>query len=136
MTHRQLGRGDGVDVVVGQVRERIVDMEFGQTARAIDEQKPVIGQSTENIDCMEQGWILNDQQVRVQNRFREFDRIIIDDKGEMRILTDSKQFKGIALPPDKFIVHTPHAQSGNDLNLNLVSRYFRFPAFRHYSTHP
>ncbi|RJP30763.1 MAG: DUF935 family protein [Phycisphaerales bacterium] len=41
-----------------------------------------------------------------------FERLIIDDVGRPRILTEGAPQDGIALPPNKFIVHTPHAASG------------------------
>ncbi|MCB9853529.1 MAG: DUF935 family protein [Phycisphaerales bacterium] len=49
-----------------------------------------------------------------------FDRLMINDAGETRILTDEERFKGIALPPDKFIVHSPHARSGHAMRGGLL----------------
>ncbi len=48
-----------------------------------------------------------------------FERLMINDEGELRILTDEEKLKGIAMPPDKFIVHTPHARSGHAMRGGL-----------------
>lgn len=50
----------------------------------------------------------------------DFGRIAIGDYGEVRLLTDDDKFKGIELPPDKFVVHTPHAASGHPLRGGLL----------------
>mgnify|MGYP002622565368 CR=1 FL=1 len=49
-----------------------------------------------------------------------FGRIAFDDLGEIRLITESSQHEGIALPPDKFIVHAPHAASGHPLRGGLL----------------
>lgn len=41
-----------------------------------------------------------------------FERLTGNDLGELRLLTDAEPNDGIPLPPDKFIVHRPHAISG------------------------
>lgn len=38
----------------------------------------------------------------------EFNRLTLGEMGEIRLLTDESRHEGIALPPGKFIVHTPH----------------------------
>ncbi len=43
----------------------------------------------------------------------DFERLVVDDAGEIRILTDASKFDGIVLPPNKFVIHTPHAVSGH-----------------------
>jgi len=40
-----------------------------------------------------------------------FERLTCDDLGDLRLLTDAAPNDGIALPPDKFIVHRPHSMS-------------------------
>lgn len=50
----------------------------------------------------------------------DFDRLIIGDDGEVRILTETSKFDGIALPADKFIVHTPLASSGHPMRGGLL----------------
>ena len=40
------------------------------------------------------------------------ERLTLGDDGDLRILTETERIKGIPLPPGKFIVHTPHAASG------------------------
>lgn len=49
-----------------------------------------------------------------------FDRISVGEFGEVRVLVDDVQRDGIALPPDKFIVHTPHSASGHPLRGGLL----------------
>jgi len=41
-----------------------------------------------------------------------FTRLVFDDFGTLRILTEQAPRDGIALPPHKFVVHTPHSVSG------------------------
>ncbi len=43
----------------------------------------------------------------------DFARIVFDEFDQPRILTAEEAQKGIALPPHKFIVHTPHSVSGH-----------------------
>lgn len=43
----------------------------------------------------------------------DFGRLILGDFDEIRLLTEAEPVKGVGLPPDKFIVHTPHAVSGH-----------------------
>ena len=42
----------------------------------------------------------------------DFSRLMLGDLGEVRILTGQASHDGIPLPPDKFIVHAPHASAG------------------------
>ena len=49
----------------------------------------------------------------------EFERLMMDDTGAIRILTQESEVEGIRLPPDKFIVHTPHPQSGHAMRGGL-----------------
>jgi phage gp29-like protein len=50
----------------------------------------------------------------------DFGRLAVGDFGEVRILTDEAKFDGVPLPPDKFIVHAPHAASGHPLRGGLL----------------
>ncbi len=43
----------------------------------------------------------------------DFTRIVFDDLDRPRVLTEGEPTDGIALPPNKFVVHTPHAASGH-----------------------
>jgi len=43
----------------------------------------------------------------------DFTRVVFDELSQPRILTDKEPQDGIALPPNKFIVHTPHNVSGH-----------------------
>lgn len=50
----------------------------------------------------------------------DFGRLAFDDLDRLRILTESEPIDGIAPPPDKFIVHTPHAASGHPMRGGLL----------------
>ncbi len=43
----------------------------------------------------------------------EFTRLVFDGLDQVRILTDDAPLDGIALPANKFVVHTPHATTGH-----------------------
>jgi phage gp29-like protein len=43
----------------------------------------------------------------------DFSRVIFDELDRPRVLTRDSPMEGVALPPDKFIVHTPHSVSGH-----------------------
>lgn len=43
----------------------------------------------------------------------DFGRLTLGDTDTIRLLTTDSDFEGIALPPDKFIVHAPHAVTGH-----------------------
>lgn len=43
----------------------------------------------------------------------DFNRVVFDEFGRVRVLTPQSQTDGIELPPSKFIVHTPHSVSGH-----------------------
>lgn len=43
----------------------------------------------------------------------DFTRLVFDDLDRPRILTEDAPRDGIELPPDKFVVHTPHSVSGH-----------------------
>lgn len=74
-----------------------------------------------NISIVELVWEASDGGVRLTGFAPiQFDRIMINDDGETRILTDEERLKGIPLPPDKFIVHTPHTRSGHAMRGGLL----------------
>ncbi|MCA9257225.1 MAG: DUF935 family protein, partial [Phycisphaerales bacterium] len=74
-----------------------------------------------NISVVEIVWKSSSQGIQLAGLIPiAFDRLTIDDDGELRILTEDEQFKGIALPPDKFMVHTPHARSGHAMRGGLL----------------
>ncbi len=50
----------------------------------------------------------------------DFGRIVFDREGELRILTRESDHEGIAPPPYKFAIHTPHAASGVALRGGLL----------------
>jgi len=43
----------------------------------------------------------------------DFTRLVFDERDQVRVLTDDEPQHGVALPPHKFIVHTPHSVSGH-----------------------
>ncbi|MFQ6048341.1 MAG: DUF935 family protein [Phycisphaerae bacterium] len=43
----------------------------------------------------------------------DFTRIVFDELDRPRILTEQEPYKGIELPANKFVVHTPHSVSGH-----------------------
>jgi phage gp29-like protein len=49
-----------------------------------------------------------------------FERLTFGADGSLRILTEESPHEGIALPPHKFIVHTPHAVSGHAMRGGLL----------------
>lgn len=50
----------------------------------------------------------------------DFARIALGDTDEIRILTDGAPYEGIEAPPNKFIIHTPHAVSGHSSRGGLL----------------
>jgi phage gp29-like protein len=50
----------------------------------------------------------------------DFSRLILDDFDHVRLLTEDSPHDGIALPPDKFIVHTPHTTLGHPARGGLL----------------
>lgn len=49
-----------------------------------------------------------------------FDRMAFDERSRPRVLTREEPYRGIELPPAKFIVHTPHAVSGHAMSGGLL----------------
>lgn len=49
-----------------------------------------------------------------------FSRLAFDDGGRLRLLTDGEPVRGIALPPNKFVVHAPQAASGHAMRGGLL----------------
>jgi len=43
----------------------------------------------------------------------DFTRIVFDELDRVRVLTQDEPEDGVALPPNKFVIHTPHATSGH-----------------------
>lgn len=50
----------------------------------------------------------------------DFGRLVLGELGDLRLLTEASRADGIELPPDKFIVHAPHASSGHPLRGGLL----------------
>lgn len=50
----------------------------------------------------------------------DFARLLLGDLDEVRVLTEAEKYDGIPLPPDKFIVHTPHSANGHPARGGLL----------------
>jgi len=67
-----------------------------------------------NLSIVELVWEATPAGVRLKAlQPVDFGRLILGDLDEIRVLTEEEPIKGVELPPDKFIVHTPHAVSGH-----------------------
>ncbi|MEK6674829.1 MAG: DUF935 family protein [Planctomycetota bacterium] len=67
-----------------------------------------------NIAVAEIVWeFVQDRLVPIQIVPVDFTRIVFDDLDQPRILTRDEPRNGITLPPNKFIIHTPHSVSGH-----------------------
>jgi phage gp29-like protein len=74
-----------------------------------------------NISVVELVWESGADGVRLAEMIPvEFERLTIGRDGKTRILTDDEKYDGIEMPPDKFIVHTPHARSGHPARGGLM----------------
>ncbi len=74
-----------------------------------------------NISLVELVWEATDSGLQLaQLQPVDFGRLTLGDFGEIRLLTEDSRFDGIELPPDKFIVHAPHASSGHPLRGGLL----------------
>jgi len=49
-----------------------------------------------------------------------FDRLTLGESGELRVLTEAEKHREEALPPNKFVVHSPQAASGHPLRGGLA----------------
>ncbi len=73
-----------------------------------------------NISVVELVWEANRDGLAIVDFIPiDFERLMFDRNGELRILTDDSQFEGIALPPNKFIVHIPHPRSAHPMRGGL-----------------
>ena len=67
-----------------------------------------------NLAVAELVWEEVDGQLRLASMVPvDFTRLVFNDHGELRILTQSEPTEGIPLMPNKFVVHTPHSVSGH-----------------------
>lgn len=67
-----------------------------------------------NVAAVEIVWEFVDGELRpVQLASVDFARLVFDDLDHLRILTEDQPDEGIAPPPNKFIIHTPHSVSGH-----------------------
>lgn len=74
-----------------------------------------------NIAVAENVWEPVGNELRlVEVAAVDFDRLAFDELGQTRILTRQEPYEGMALPPGKFVVHTPHAVSGHPMRGGLL----------------
>ncbi|NLX23384.1 MAG: DUF935 family protein [Phycisphaerae bacterium] len=74
-----------------------------------------------NIALAENVWDFQKGELRLVDVVPvDFGRVAFGELGEPRVLTGSAPYDGIALPPAKFIVHTPHAVSGHPMRGGLL----------------
>jgi phage gp29-like protein len=74
-----------------------------------------------NIAVAELVWDVRDGGHRIVEIIPvESSRLVFDDLGRVRILTAGEPRDGIALAPNKFVVHTPHAASGHPMRGGLL----------------
>ena len=74
-----------------------------------------------NVAIAENVWEILDGELQLVDVVPvSFDRVTFDMAGQPRILTKDAPYEGIELPPDKFVVHTPHAVSGHPMRGGLL----------------
>ncbi|HSW45756.1 MAG TPA: DUF935 family protein [Phycisphaerae bacterium] len=74
-----------------------------------------------NITLAENVWDLIGGELRLVDIVPvPCERITFDESCRPRVLTADEPTRGIELPPDKFIVHTPHAVSGHPMRGGLL----------------
>lgn len=74
-----------------------------------------------NIAIAELVWSQrNDQLILTDVIPVDFTRIVFDETGQPRILTDDARFDGIELAPNKFIMHTPQCTTGHAVRGGLL----------------
>ncbi len=74
-----------------------------------------------NVAVAENVWEMSGDTFRLVDVCAvDFDRITFDDQGRARILTGDDPVHGIALPPGKFVVHTPQSVSGHAMRGGLL----------------
>ncbi len=74
-----------------------------------------------NIALAENVWDVQGGELRLVDVVPvAFEQVTFDELGGPRVLTAAEPYDGIALPPGKFIVHTPHAVSGHPMRGGLL----------------
>ncbi len=106
---RDVGARQLADEAADFCREALADVETFD--EALQHLALAVGR---NISVAEIVWELLDGRFRpVEFAPVDFVRLVFDDLGQVRILTADAPREGIAPPPNKFIVHTPHCVSGH-----------------------
>lgn len=74
-----------------------------------------------NLAVAELVWELRDGGHRLADVVPvDFGRLVFDEFGRVRILTEAEPVRGMALPANKFIAHAPHAASGHAMRGGLL----------------
>ncbi len=74
-----------------------------------------------NVAVAEMVWEATGSGLRLRELVPvDFGRLVLGDLDEIRLLTGESDFEGIELPPDKFIVHAPHAVGGHSSRGGLL----------------
>ncbi|CCE05765.1 hypothetical protein BRAS3843_1470044 [Bradyrhizobium sp. STM 3843] len=76
MFQRQFGCRHDHGVSLGQPIDGRVEVKFGKALVGVDEQIPVAKQAGEHIDHLEQGRILDDQAIRLEDGLTQADRLV------------------------------------------------------------
>ena len=78
MLQREFGRRHDDGMAFRQAFGDLPDMEFGECLVGVDQQIAVAAQAGEHVDHLEQGRILHDQAVRLQDRLAQPDFLVGD----------------------------------------------------------
>ena len=74
-----------------------------------------------NVAVVENVWDVMEGELRLVDMVPvPFERLSFDAMGGVRVLTKNDLFEGIELPPNKFVVHTPHSVSGHPMRGGLL----------------
>lgn len=74
-----------------------------------------------NVAVVENVWDVRGDRLKLVDLAPvRFERLTIDEFGSLRILTRQEPVRGIALEPNKFIVHTPQTASGHAMRGGLL----------------
>jgi len=74
-----------------------------------------------NIAAAENVWEFANGELRLVDIVPvAFERLTIDEAGKLRVLTEQTPYEGIELPPNKFVVHVPHAAGGHPMRGGLL----------------
>ena len=106
---RQAKDRSRADEVAAYCREALLSMET--LGAALQHLSLAIGR---NLAVAELVWEESDGELGLACLVPvDFTRLMFNDQGELQILTEAQPSEGMALPLNKFVVHTPHSVSGH-----------------------